>query len=99
MFEFSLDDHPARVKVAGNLVPAINDVKSVRVKDEDDGKFYLAGYVSIATKNVSLIRPYPQIFVDAVAAFVEHELGDCGTVNRASKLEKEPQDHDDWNED
>jgi len=67
VFEFKLDDHPARVKVAGKLVPAISDIQSVRVKD-DDGKFYLAGYVNIATKNVSLIRPYPQVFCDAVQA-------------------------------
>ena len=99
MFDLQLDDHPARIKVAGTMVPAFSDVKSVRVRDEDDGKFYLAGYVSLATKNVSLIRPYPQVFVDAVSTFVEHQLGDCGTVNRAAKLEKEPEHRDDWNED
>lgn len=97
MFEFKLDDHPARVKVAGKLVPAISDIQSVRVKD-DDGKFYLAGYVNIATKNVSLIRPYPQVFCDAVQAWVQAQLGDCGDVNRASDIKMEPKEYDDWDE-
>ena len=97
MFEFKLDHHPARIKVAGQLVPAISDIQSVRVKDED-GKFYLAGYVNIATKNVSLIRPYPQVFCDAVQAWVQAQLGDCGEVNRASDIKMEPKDYDDWDE-
>ena len=97
MFEFKLDHHPARIKVAGQLVPAISDIQSVRVKDED-GKFYLAGYVNIATKNVSLIRPYPQVFCDAVQAWVQAQLGDCGNVNRASDIKMEPKEYDDWDE-
>lgn len=83
--------------MAGQLVPAISDIQSVRVKDED-GKFYLAGYVNIATKNVSLIRPYPQVFCDAVQAWVQAQLGDCGEVNRASDIKMEPKDYDDWDE-
>ena len=97
MFEFKLDHHPARIKVAGQLVPAISDIQSVRVKDED-GKFYLAGYVNIAAKNVSLIRPYPQVFCDAVQAWVQAQLGDCGDVNRASDIKMEPKEYDDWDE-
>ena len=97
MFEFKLDDHPARVKVAGKLVPAISDIQSVRVQGED-GKFYLAGYVNIATKNVSLIRPYPQVFCDAVQVWVQAQLGDCGNVNRASDIKMEPKEYDDWDE-
>ena len=97
MFEFKLDHHPARIKVAGQIVPAISDIQSVRVKDED-GKFYLAGYVNIATKNVSLIRPYPQVFCDAVQAWVQAQLGDCGNVNRASDIKMEPKEYDDWDE-
>ena len=97
MFEFKLDHHPARIKVAGQLVPAISDIQSVRVKDED-GKFYLAGYVNIATKNVSLIRPFPQVFCDAVQAWVQAQLGDCGDVNRASDIKMEPKEYDDWDE-
>jgi len=47
---------------------------------------------------VSLIRPYPQVFCDAVQAWVQAQLGDCGDVNRASDIKMEPKEYDDWDE-
>ena len=49
IFEFKLEDHPARQRIRGVMVPIIRDVKAIRVKDEDDGRFYLCGYLNVVT--------------------------------------------------
>lgn len=95
MFNFLLEHHPARITVAGKSVPAITDLKSIRVEGED-GRFYLAGYVNVHNQNVSLINQYPQVFIDELDVFLKSEFGDCGVINRASNLTVEP--NDDWDE-
>lgn len=76
MFEFQLKPHPARVEVHGKLVPLIDDVQTIYVKDEELGRFIQCGYCGKEPgRPVTLTRHYPEIFVRAVEAFVNKEVG------------------------
>lgn len=97
MFNFKLDHHPARQTVNGKSIPIITDIKSIRVEGED-GRFYLAGYVNVKNQNVSLINQYPEVFIDELNQFIEKSFGDSGVVNKASILQTEPSQYDDWDE-
>jgi len=94
-FTFQLDDHPARQKVRGVLVPVIKDVKAIRVRDEDDGLFYLCGYLNLSSGNVQLLQAFPDVFTSELQDFVAAELGQTPEVSSVNHLSEEPKDDGD----
>jgi hypothetical protein len=91
IFEFQLEDHPARQRIRGVMVPIIRDVKAIRVKDEDDGRFYLCGYLNVVTGGVQLLQTFPEVFVEDLEQFVAGELGQSPEVSGVNHLAKEPE--------
>lgn len=86
MFDFILKDHPHKIVVHGLKVQAITDVKMIAVKEEGKDRYVQCGYCgSSSGMPITLIRHYPQAFVDAVKEFVENEVGEVTTVARPPK--------------
>jgi hypothetical protein len=82
MFEFVLKDHPHKVTVHGQKVQAITDVKLIAVREEDSERFIQCGYCGAKPgMPITLIKHYPQVFMDAVEEFVEKEVGGVTRVS------------------
>ena len=94
-FTFQLDDHPARQKVRGVFVPIIKDVKAIRVRDEDDGQFYLCGYLNTVTGGVQLLQAFPDVFISELEDFVADQMGQAPEVSSVSHLSEEPENDGD----
>lgn len=94
MFEFTLDDHPARQSVNGIQTPVVVDILSIRVKG-DDGRFYLCGYVNKNNGNTTLLKKYPQTFEDELKVFLKDLVGAAGTLSSAAALTDDREGYDD----